>query len=301
MSRPLYAGLTIGVCFLLTVLVYRPSHKGPLDASTSVLRSSLELAEREARELRNRLDISSEGTARLRRENKKLAEQLAAAASQLADVKARRQAGAVEATEPAPPKRAATPAAVAAAVVTPAVRGPSALEKRLLGGTEFTKERALLLATNKQLLVTFTNKIRLDFATTWVYHVRALKMTNWLVGATDAFSLKALQEVGTPTFSMHMDLPEGEWPWGSRSFKALGPHKIELIYKCLQWGLEMIITDIDALVLREPFAFMARWPDAGFLTTSDHLGNTTKGRGRMGKVAVLAGPWLATTGSPGCI
>ena len=29
------------------------------------------------------------------------------------------------------------------------------------------------------------------------------------------------------------------------------------------------------MVLREPFAYMARWPDAGFLTTSDHLSNTT--------------------------
>jgi hypothetical protein len=37
----------------------------------------------------------------------------------------------------------------------------------------------------------------------------------------------------------------------------------------------VIITDIDALVLREPFSYMARWKDAGFLTTSDHLGNTT--------------------------
>ena len=36
-----------------------------------------------------------------------------------------------------------------------------------------------------------------------------------------------------------------------------------------------MITDIDAPVLREPFAFFKPWPDAGFLTTSDHLGNTT--------------------------
>ena len=28
-------------------------------------------------------------------------------------------------------------------------------------------------------------------------------------------------------------------------------------------------------MLRDPFPFMQRWPDAGFLTTSDHLGNTT--------------------------
>jgi len=100
-------------------------------------------------------------------------------------------------------------------------------------------------------------------------------MTNWLVGATDQTSLRSLLAEGTPTFDMRTDLPEGEWPWGSPSFKSLGPHKIDLIYKCITWGVDMIITDIDALVLREPFSFMARWPDAGFLTTSDQLGNTT--------------------------
>ena len=45
---------------------------------------------------------------------------------------------------------------------------------------------------------------------------------------------------------------------GPPSFKALGPHKIELIYKVLRWNFELVITDIDALVLREPFAFMGR-------------------------------------------
>ena len=51
-----------------------------------------------------------------------------------------------------------------------------------------------------------------------------------------------------------------------------------LIQTALQWGLELVITDVDALVLREPFAYMARWPDASFLTTSDHLGNTSGSR-----------------------
>lgn len=50
----------------------------------------------------------------------------------------------------------------------------------------FTQERALAVATKGQILLTFTNRIRLDFADTWVYHVKALKMTNYLVGATDA-------------------------------------------------------------------------------------------------------------------
>ena len=90
-------------------------------------------------------------------------------------------------------------------------------------------------------------------------HVRGLGLSNWLVGATDNTALRELQRASTPCFDMSTNLPEGEWPWGSPSFKALGPHKIELIYKSINWDLEVIITDIDALVLREPFAFMGRW------------------------------------------
>ena len=52
-----------------------------------------------------------------------------------------------------------------------------------------------------------------------------------------------------------------------------------MIYKSLTWGLDVIITDSAAFILRDPFPFMARWPDAGFLTTSDHLSNTTSDGG----------------------
>jgi len=141
--------------------------------------------------------------------------------------------------------------------------------------TDFTMARLLSVAPKRQIVLSFTNRVRLDFARTWVAHVRSLNMNNFLIGATDQKALAGLLAAGTPCFSMETNLPQGEWPWGSPSFKALGPHKIELIYKVISWNFEVVITDIDALVLREPFAFMARWPDAAFLTTSDHLGNTT--------------------------
>ena len=126
-----------------------------------------------------------------------------------------------------------------------------------------------------QLVLTFTNKVRLDFAATWAAHVRRLGMTNWLIGATDRGAMRGLRALDIPSFSMRTNLPEGEWDWGSPSFKALGQHKVELIHKALSWGLEVVITDVDALVLHEPFAFMDRWRQASFLTTSDHLANTT--------------------------
>ena len=123
----------------------------------------------------------------------------------------------------------------------------------------FTKERVAPIAVNKQLLLTFVNIVRIDFARTWVHHVRKLGMTNWLVGATDPRAFSTLKEEGIGCFDMKTNLPQNEWPWGSPSFKSLGPHKIELVFKAISWGFEVVITDIDALVLREPFAFMARY------------------------------------------
>lgn len=104
---------------------------------------------------------------------------------------------------------------------------------------EFTKERVTAVARNGKILLTFTNRVRLDFATTWVSHVRRLGMSNWMIGATDQQALEGLRRDKLPRFNMDTNLPQGEWPWGSPSFKALGPHKIELIYKCLLWDMEV--------------------------------------------------------------
>jgi hypothetical protein len=166
--------------------------------------------------------------------------------------------------------------------------------------TSFTKERVTTIAVDKKLLLTFVNIVRIDFARTWVHHVRRLGMTNWLVGATDPRALRlapgssptltltltphpdpnpkanphpspspsrepspltltltltltrtptlhsTLKEEGVACFDMKTNLPQGEWPWGSPSFKSLGPHKIELIFKTISWGFELVITDIDA-------------------------------------------------------
>ena len=82
-------------------------------------------------------------------------------------------------------------------------------------------QRAQLVAgSSKQIMLTFSNKIRLDFVTSWVHHVRRLGMTNYLVGATDAASLEAMKKDKVQCFLMQTTMPQGEWAWGSRSFKV---------------------------------------------------------------------------------
>ena len=145
-----------------------------------------------------------------------------------------------------------------------------------MAASELTEARARAVAGPRgQLILTFVNRVRLDFAATWVSHVTLLGLTNWMVGATDEGAFSGLLAQKVPCFSMRTNLPQGEWDWGSPSFKALGTHKVNLVHTILSWRLQLVITDVDALVLREPFAYMSRWPDAGFLTTSDHLGNSS--------------------------
>ena len=43
--------------------------------------------------------------------------------------------------------------------------------------------------------------------------------------------------------------------------------------------LHVLTPNLSLVPPREPFQFMKPWPDAGFLTTSDHLGNTTSDGG----------------------
>jgi hypothetical protein len=78
----------------------------------------------------------------------------------------------------------------------------------------------------RQVILTFVNKARLDFAATWAAYMRRLGLTNWMVGATDATALRALLETGVPCFDLHTSLPEGEWAWGSANFHSLGPTKV---------------------------------------------------------------------------
>ena len=70
-----------------------------------------------------------------------------------------------------------------------------------------TQERVDVIAgPRRQLIMTFVNRVRLDFARTWTHHVMRLSLTNWLVGATDERALSGLRAMGVPRFSMRTNL-----------------------------------------------------------------------------------------------
>ncbi|KAL1496222.1 hypothetical protein AB1Y20_016185 [Prymnesium parvum] len=158
------------------------------------------------------------------------------------------------------------------------VEGAAAALPPRLASTAFTRER-LLAEGGPRLVLTFTNGARLDFARSWAAHAAAVGLRGAFVGATDGEAEARLVEDGVPTFRVNASLSPREWGWGGAAFHALGPVKVGTVRQAVAWGFEVIVTDTDALVLRDPWPYVSRWADAGFLTTSDHLGNTSSDGG----------------------
>ena len=268
-------GIGMTLCFLLLLTglrlegasgLRRMLPQNALGPDDSALHAMVESLERDNLQLRSQEAVQS---LRLKRENDELRSRYEQLEAQLRTLRARNSGAPAQAagvTKPAriasgwgaaigaalgasdggtpvaaaaPPTKAA--AAAAGADAKPAEKVSDAKPVEPKAGeatTEFTQARLVGLARNKQVILTFVNRIRVDFTVSWIHHVKRLGLSNWLIGAADKGALKQLLAARTPCFDMRTDLPDDEWPWGSPSFKSLGPHKIEMIYRALLWGLE---------------------------------------------------------------
>jgi len=143
-----------------------------------------------------------------------------------------------------------------------------------------TRHRVAGIANGGAILITWANHHYLDFAVNWVNHMHQLNITAYMVGAMDDDLLKALVERGEQnTFAMQSDLDKKDLGWGSSQFHKMGRLKIHLVMTINSMGFDIIVSDIDASWLKDPFPYIARYPDADILTSSDHLSNTSNSDG----------------------
>eukprot|EP00798_Chlamydomonas_sp_ICE-L_P001848 gene1848-33268_t len=137
-----------------------------------------------------------------------------------------------------------------------------------------TKERVRRLAKDGYIMITWANHHYLDFAMSWVYHVRKLGLTSYMVGAMDDDMLQSLAKADVTTWRMDTGIHKGDLGWGSANFHKMGRFKINLIKQFLELDVTMIISDIDTTWLRDPIPYFKRYPDADVLTSTDELHET---------------------------
>ncbi|CAB4309363.1 unnamed protein product [Prunus armeniaca] len=121
------------------------------------------------------------------------------------------------------------------------------------------------------IIVTFGNYAFMDFILTWVKHLTDLGLSNLLIGAMDTKLLEALYWKGVPVFDMGSHMSTIDVGWGSPTFHKMGREKVILIDSILPYGYELLMCDTDMVWLKDPLPYLARYPEADVLTSSDQV------------------------------
>ncbi|KAM7251824.1 hypothetical protein ACFE04_023707 [Oxalis oulophora] len=121
------------------------------------------------------------------------------------------------------------------------------------------------------IIVTFGNYAFSDFILTWVKHLTDLGVSNLLVGAMDIKLVEALYWKGVPVFDMGSHMSTVDVGWGSPTFHKMGREKVILIDSILPYGFELLMCDTDMVWLKNPLPYLAQYPDADILTSSDQV------------------------------
>ena len=131
--------------------------------------------------------------------------------------------------------------------------------------------------TRGAVIVTWANDHYRDFARSWVSRLRALNLTNFMVGAMDETLHGHLLSIDIPTWLMgSRDIDakavRNDFGWGSSAFHKMGRDKIRLIRDFTRVdGVDVLISDIDVAWFRDLVPFFRRYPAADILVSSDLL------------------------------
>nr|GMC47790.1 arabinosyltransferase XEG113 [Ipomoea batatas] len=134
-----------------------------------------------------------------------------------------------------------------------------------------TKELFQERVRDNVIIVTFGNYAFMDFILTWVKHLTDMDVDNLLVGAMDTKLLEALYWKGIPVFDMGSHMSTVDVGWGSPTFHKMGREKVLLIDAVLPFGFELLMCDTDMVWLKNPLPYLARFPEADILTSTDSV------------------------------
>ncbi|EPS61566.1 hypothetical protein M569_13228, partial [Genlisea aurea] len=140
-----------------------------------------------------------------------------------------------------------------------------------------TKEMVQQRVRGNVIVVTFGNFAFMDFILTWVKHLSDMNVDNILVGAMDTKLLEALYWAGVPVFDMNSNMSTADVGWGSPKFHMMGREKVILIDALLPFGYEVLMCDTDMVWLKNPLPYLAQFPEADLLTSTDQVVPTVAG------------------------
>ncbi|KFM24815.1 hypothetical protein F751_1694 [Auxenochlorella protothecoides] len=138
------------------------------------------------------------------------------------------------------------------------------------------------LADSGNIAVTFVNYNHLDFAKNWAYHMEKTGCTAYIMGAMDEETLKELVKLNIPTFYMASNLTTNDFGRFTKDFLDMGRKKAAMVESFLALGFDTLVSDVDAVWLRNPFPFFKKFKDADMLVSSEIYQTTSVAEGLEG-------------------
>jgi hypothetical protein len=167
------------------------------------------------------------------------------------------------------------------------VSAPIACVQVAPGGPVQTLTQALVHSVADQhrlVFVAFANAAYADFATTWIANLARANITCILLGAMDAAVLDVFARLDVAHFMMSTPrallarVKSASGPAPS-AYLQLGSYKTALLAEILEYGVDVVLSDVDNVILRDPRPLFARYPEADVLATADLLSATSTSGG----------------------
>lgn len=134
------------------------------------------------------------------------------------------------------------------------------------------------------IFLSFTDAGFLDFARSWVANLARAGVHNLLIGAMKEDAAEGLHAMHVPHFLMTR--PAGLSAGAEVSeYLSLGSFKTSLVAQIMAFGADVILSDLDNLILRDPRPFFRRYGMADVLSTADLLSTTSTNGGLERRLA----------------
>ncbi|KAL4425402.1 hypothetical protein ABPG75_009418 [Micractinium tetrahymenae] len=108
------------------------------------------------------------------------------------------------------------------------------------------------------------NEAQWEFAFNWRHHVQKVGIDYYVVAATDAPTSRRLAEMGEACFEqMDEETQKLGLAWGQEGWRRMTWSKVFLVDSVVDFGFNLVISDVDAVWFRDPLPLFAEHAAAG--------------------------------------
>ncbi|GAB4815828.1 hypothetical protein N2152v2_002874 [Parachlorella kessleri] len=154
--------------------------------------------------------------------------------------------------------------------VAPGFHEPLRIVDPSLRCPELSKELLQRHAKASTVMLGVVNSVQQNFGINWVRHVKDAGIEYFVAAAADANTSALLANMQVPCFSI-AGPSDGELPmsWGEAGWRQMTWQKVLVLDQVVEWGFNIVISDMDVAWLRDPLPLFEDHPQADVLLSTD--------------------------------